>query len=72
MAILKYSDGPGIPNQYPFNTAQNVSINHGLGYNPQVWIVIGGIQVYGQITYNNNASFTVTFSSVESGVIYYR
>jgi len=43
-----------------------------MGYTPNVWIVIDGVEVYGEITYNNLLTFTVIFQTVETGVIYYR
>ena len=72
MAVFKYGDGAGVPNTHTFSSATSVQVNHSLGYFPQVWIVIGGQLVYGDVTYNNLSSFTVVFQTSETGVIYYR
>ena len=72
MASFRFSDGAGVPNQREFTNQSIVSITHGLGYFPQIWIIISGQLVFGDITYNNTLSFTVTFMTNESGVIYYR
>jgi len=72
MAYYRFSDGAGVPSQRDFNNQSSVSVNHGLGYMPQVWIIIDGELVDAQITYNNNLTFTVTFYQGVSGVIYYR
>lgn len=37
-----------------------------------VWIVIDGVEVYGEVHYNNLLTFTVIFETSETGVIYYR
>jgi hypothetical protein len=72
MATFKYSDGAGVPNRHDFANLSTISVTHGLGYTPNVWIVIDGVEVYGEITYNNLLTFTVIFQTVETGVIYYR
>ena len=73
MAFFRFSDGPGIPSQYPFSETQTVTVTHGLNYIPNIWIVDNNSKiVYGSITYNNLLTFTVIFASSESGVIYYR
>lgn len=72
MAVFRFSDGAGVPNRRDFSNLQIITVTHGLGYNPQVWILIDGIEVYGEVTHNNTVSFTVTFQTVETGVIYYR
>ena len=72
MARFKYSDGAGIPNRHDFTNLSTISVTHGLGYTPNVWIVIDGEVVFGEITYNNLLTFTVIFETVETGVIYYR
>ena len=72
MAFFKYSDGAGVPTQYTFSNQSTIIVNHGLGFPPSVWIVVGGELVFGEITHNNTATFTVQFSTSESGVIYYR
>lgn len=72
MAQFLYSDGAGIPNRHDFNNTSNISVTHGLGYTPMVWIVIDGVEVYGEVHYNNLLTFTVIFETSETGVIYYR
>jgi len=72
MATFKYSDGAGIPSRHDFTNVSTIVVTHGLGYTPNVWIVVDGLEVYGQITYNNLLTFTVTFETLETGVIYYR
>lgn len=72
MAVFRFSDGAGVPNRRDFSNLQTITVTHGLGYTPQVWIVIDGLEVYSQITHNNLMTFTVTFETVETGVIYYR
>lgn len=72
MATFLYSDGAGVPNRYDFTNQNSITVTHGLGYTPNVWIVIDGNIVFGEITYNNLLTFTVIFQTVETGVIYYR
>jgi hypothetical protein len=72
MAVFKFGDGAGIPVIHEFLNKTTISVNHGLGYPPSVWIVIGGSVVFGDITHNNNMTFTIQFNNSESGVIYYR
>lgn len=72
MAVFRFSDGAGVPNRRDFSNLSTITVTHGLGYVPQIWIVIDGMEVYGQITHNNLLTFTVTFETVETGVIYYR
>lgn len=72
MATFLYSDGAGVPNRYDFTNQNSITVTHGLGYTPNVWIVIDGSIVFGEITYNNLLTFTVIFQTVETGVIYYR
>lgn len=72
MAYFRFSDGAGVPSQRDFNNVSSVSVNHGLGYIPQVWIVIDGELCSAEVTYNNTLTFTVIFNQTYSGVIYYR
>jgi len=72
MATFLFSDGAGVPSRHDFTNLSTIVITHGLGYRPVVWIEIDGHQVYGDITYNNDLTFTVTFQTTETGVIYYR
>ena len=72
MAFFRFSDGAGVPNRRDFSNQSLISVTHGLGYYPQIWIIIAGQLVYGEITYNNLLTFTVTFETTETGVIYYR
>lgn len=73
MAGFVFGDGAGTPNQYTYNNSSSVTVYHSLGYYPQVWILDNNNnQIYGHIVYNNLLTFTVTFATTESGVIYYR
>jgi hypothetical protein len=72
MARFLFSDGAGVPSRFDFANQSTITVTHGLGYTPNVWIVIDGIEVYGEIHYNNLLTFTVIFQNVETGVIYYR
>ena len=72
MAFFKYSDGAGVPTQYTFSNQSTIIVNHGLGFPPSVWIVVDGELVFGEITHNNTTTFTVQFTTFESGVVYYR
>lgn len=72
MALFKFGDGAGSPIIHEFLNQTTISINHGLGYPPDVWVVVGGSVVTGEITHNNNDTFTILFTGSESGVIYYR
>lgn len=72
MAYYRFSDGAGVPSQRQFTNTSSISVTHGLGYIPTVWIVINGELCDAQVTYNNNLTFTVTLSQSETGVIYYR
>ena len=72
MAFFKFSDGAGVPVQHSFSNQSTIIVNHGLGFPPSVWIVVSGDLVHGQIVHNNTATFTVTFQTSETGVIYYR
>ena len=72
MGTFLFSDGAGVPSRYDFANTNSIVVTHGLGYKPAVWIEIDGVQVYGLITYNNTLTFTVTFQTTETGVIYYR
>jgi hypothetical protein len=72
MATFRFSDGAGVPSRYDFTNASTIVVTHGLGYRPNIWIEIAGKQVYGDITFNNNLTFTVIFQTTETGVIYYR
>jgi hypothetical protein len=72
MGTFLFSDGAGVPSRHDFINQNSIVVTHGLGYTPAVWIVIDGVQVYGQVTYNNVLTFTVTFQTTETGVIYYR
>lgn len=72
MAMLRYSDGAGVPSRYDFTTTTSVVVTHGLGYKPNIWIEVDGQMVFGDVTYNNNLTFTVIFETPVTGVIYYR
>jgi hypothetical protein len=72
MATFLYSDVAGVPNRFDFTNQTSITVTHGLGYTPNVWIVVDGVEVYGEIHYNNLLTFTVIFETVETGVIYYR
>lgn len=72
MGTFLFSDGAGVPSRLDFTNTNSIVVTHGLGYKPAVWIEIAGVQVYGLITYNNTLTFTVTFQTTETGVIYYR
>ena len=73
MAGFIFGDGAGTPNQYTYTNSSVVTVYHSLGYHPQVWIMdSNNKQIYGDITWNNLSTFTVTFATTESGVIYYR
>lgn len=72
MAQFRYSDGAGVPSRHDFTNQTTVVVTHGLGYRPNVWIEIAGSMVFGDITYNNDLTFTVIFETTETGVIYYR
>lgn len=72
MAGFRFSDGAGVPLRHDFTAQTTVVVTHGLGYTPDIWCVIGGAVVYGDVTYNNLLTFTVTFQTTETGVIYYR
>lgn len=72
MAGFRFSDGAGIPNRFDFTGTDTISVTHGLGYVPNVWIVIDGQQIEADITHNNNLTFTVILVSNQTGVIYYR
>lgn len=72
MATFLYSDGAGVPSRFDFTNLSTITVTHGLGYTPNVWMVIDGVEVYGEIQHNNLLTFTVIFETVETGVIYYR
>lgn len=72
MAQLRFSDGAGVPSRFDFTNTNSIVVTHGLGYRPNVWIEIDGKLVYGDITFNNNLTFTVIFQTTETGVVYYR
>jgi len=47
------------------------SINHNLGYNPNITVLDSlGNECYGQILYNGNNSLTLTFSQAVYGTAY--
>lgn len=72
MATFRYSDGAGVPSRQDFANQSTIIVTHGLGYVPNVWIVIGGQLIDSEITHNNDLTFTVIFETSETGVIYYR
>jgi len=73
MAFFRFSDGAGEPAQHPFSSTYTITVTHGLNYIPNVWILDNNSKiVIGEITYNNLLTFTVTFATQETGVIYYR
>lgn len=72
MSTFLFSDGAGVPSRHDFTNQTSIVVTHGLGYRPAVWVEIAGSQVYGDVTYNNDLTFTVTFQTTETGVIYYR
>jgi len=72
MAMFIFGDGAGTPTEHTFSNQSTIVVNHGLGFPPSVWIVIGGEMVFGEITHNNTTTFTVQFQTTETGVIYYR
>jgi hypothetical protein len=72
MAGFRFSDGAGVPSRRDFSNLSTIVVTHGLGYVPNVWILINGIEVFGEVTHNNDMTFTVIFETSETGVIYYR
>lgn len=72
MATFRYSDGAGVPSRQDFTNTDTIIVTHGLGYVPNVWIVVDGQLVDTAITHNNNLTFTVILQTNETGVIYYR
>ena len=72
MSGFRFSDGAGIPSRRDFTNASTIVVTHRFGFKPNVWIVINGIEVFGEVQYNNDLTFTVIFQTIETGVIYYR
>lgn len=60
------------PLEFPFMNTSQITIPHNLGYRPQVWIIIGGETVYGNITHTNENEIVVSFQNAKTGTIYLR
>lgn len=60
------------PLEFPFLNTSQITIPHNLGYRPQVWIIIGGETVYGDISHTDENQIVVSFLNAKTGTIYLR
>lgn len=61
---------PDIAYEETFSSSDTWVVNHGLGYNPELRIYIGGQEVQpASITHNSTTQATITFSTAQSGIV---
>lgn len=63
---------PSRPKEYTFTNSLSVTITHGLGYIPNVQVLINGKLVIADIEHTSLDELVVTFANATTGSIYIR
>ena len=63
---------PSRPVEYTFTNSVSVTITHGLGYIPNVQVLVNGAVVFADVTHTNTNELVVTFVNATTGTIVIR
>ena len=65
--------GSSSPSIFGFINQSSITISHGLGYRPSVWILdSGGSVIFADIVHDSISQITITFCTNISGSVYIR